>query len=490
MFVEREGIKRQAKLIFERHTDIPQNLQVYTDAVIKICQVQNTLAPSIGNYKIFSSSDFTIDSSYINIRLMEQGKMMVHKLEHLTDLLIVLQEKDIKNRIDFRKVYSKIADSDAITAMNEIKYKNILIFAGIILEATKLNIPVILDGSASTISLLIASKFEPKSFEICIASSYRATIERDNFTDSLNSEDEFDEGAQQTSLIMYDHIKSAVINFNNLISQNDINQNEMSRIPFPIGTTSNIEKADILDNVENLKNQFDDIELTLFESRDNSCYPPKFIIRDLVQIAKDSNLSYTVHLPYDVNIGSLDTQERDIAMNNYLKMIERVEPLPIHGYVIHLVYDENNKERSLFYIKKGMEELIERSHVPSTAFCVETLFQPFDDLLNIVKELNLSVTLDIGHLVKNNFYSDSLISTLLPFTRIIHFHGCTEDEENGKIKRRAHQSIATYSRDFLENLYQILHKNSYLPIVFTIEVFDKSYLEESVSELNIQPQKY
>jgi len=289
--------------------------------------------------------------------------------------------------------------------------------------------------------------------------------------------------------MVYESIKSAVLNFNNLISQNHINKKELSRIPYPIGTTSNIEKSDILGNVEYLKDQFDDIELTLFESRDNSCYPPKFIIRDLATIAKESNLSYTIHLPYDVNIGSLDTEEREIAMNNYLKMIERVEPLPIHGYVIHLVYDESNRERSLFYIKKGMEELIERSHVPSNAFCVETLFQPFDDLLNIVKDLNLSVTLDIGHLVKNDFYSDSLISTLLPFTRIIHFHGCTESEENGKRKRRAHQSIVTYSRDFLENLYLILYKNSYLPIVFTIEVFDKGYLEESVAELNVQSQK-
>jgi len=200
MFIEREGIKRQARLIFERHTDIPQNLKVYTDAVIKICQVQNTLSPSIENSKIFSSSDFIIDGSFINIRLMEQGKMMVHKLNYESNLIIVLEEKAIKSKRDHKKALIDIVNIDAIAAMNSIKDKNILIFAGIILEAAKLNIPVIIDGPTSEISLLVASKFEPKSFDICIASSHRATIEQEDFYDSLHSEDGFEESVNRLPL--------------------------------------------------------------------------------------------------------------------------------------------------------------------------------------------------------------------------------------------------------------------------------------------------
>ncbi len=371
---------------------------------------------------------------------------------------------------------------------------DMIFLSGAIIEAHHRGMVILLDGLMTTVSLLVASLFDKRVVESTIACTNSKLKLHKRILDYLNLKPLLDLslalGEGSGALFAYPLIKNSVYVFNNLLSLekakvHDVNNH--NKVAFPIGTTSNILRADIIENVEALAHLVDDIEITLFESKEEYCYPSLDVINRLCEIAYDNNISYTIHLPYDVDLGSLIKEERDEAIENYLRMIEITKSLPIHSYVIHLVYKEEDKDRSLSYIKSGMSDLIRLSKVESTAFCAETLFQPFEPLLEIVKELNLSITIDIGHLVKHNYFSDSFLRTLLPYARIIHFHGVKEEErENGIVKLVDHKSICEYPREFLDNLYSTINTYSHLPLVFTIEVFNINYLNESLEEIQVK----
>ncbi|MBK5201084.1 MAG: nicotinate-nucleotide--dimethylbenzimidazole phosphoribosyltransferase [Spirochaetaceae bacterium] len=368
---------------------------------------------------------------------------------------------------------------------------DIIFLAGAILEANRKGVVILIDGLITTVAVLIASLFDNTVLDSCIACTnskltlHKKLLDYLGLTPLLDLSLSLGEGSG--ALYAYPLINNSIFIFNNLLSLEkaevtDVNKH--NKILFPLGTTSNILRANIIENVLAIAPLVDDIEITLFKSKAEYCYPSKEIIRELINIAARENITYTIHLPYDVDLGALKKETREEALINYLRMIEITNPLPIHGYVIHLVYNEEYKKQSLEYIKQGMKELINLSKVESTAFCVETLFQPFEPLLEIVKDLNLSLTIDIGHLVKNNFYSDSLLRSYLPYARIIHFHGVKEDKD--LMKLIAHKSICEYSPKFLNNLYSILNSYSHLPIVFTIEVFILKYFKESLNEIQVK----
>lgn len=408
--------------------------------------------------------------------------------------IYINKTKAIKKAINLHGFLKSNSENDIFELLDHYGGLDIIFLSGAVLEAHKKGVVVLVDGLITSVAVLIASLFDKSVLNSCIACTLSKLVVHKTLLDYLNLTPILDLslslGEGSGALLSYPLINNSVFLFNNLLSLEKAkvcNVNKHNKIPFPLGTTSNIYRLDIIENVVALAPLVDDIEITLFESKGEYSYPTKDTISKLVSIAEKENISYTIHLPYDINLGSLIEEDREIALNNYLRMIEITKDLPIHSYVIHLVYDESEIEKSLYYIKEGMKDLIEKSNVLSTAFCVETLFQPFDLLFQIVKDLNLSITLDIGHLVKNNYYSNEVLYLYLPYTRIIHFHGVKEGlSPDGRIKLLDHKSICEYSSKFLNNLYSILNDHSYLPIVFTIEVFSIDYLESSLKEIQVK----
>ena len=64
--------------------------------------------------------------------------------------------------------------------------------------------------------------------------------------------------------------------------------------PFSIGTTSFIYPDDYVPNVKKLGPYLENIELLLFESNNTDALPSKQVIRELVSLAKDFNLTYAL----------------------------------------------------------------------------------------------------------------------------------------------------------------------------------------------------
>ena len=104
-------------------------------------------------------------------------------------------------------------------------------------------------------------------------------------------------------------------------------------LPFRIGTTSYIIPADILPNVHYLAGKVRDIELVLFDIDEYCNIPDEAQLEELNALAAANGLSYTVHLPLNLNFSE---SERDISIEKALKVINGTRRLEPHAYVCHL----------------------------------------------------------------------------------------------------------------------------------------------------------
>ena len=88
----------------------------------------------------------------------------------------------------------------------------------------------------------------------------------------------------------------------------------MNTFPFRLGTSSYIIPADILPNANYLAGKVKDIELILFEVDDGpNNLPSPDVIEELAKIAREQDLTFTVHLPLDLKLGN-DGSERDVSL--------------------------------------------------------------------------------------------------------------------------------------------------------------------------------
>ncbi len=111
---------------------------------------------------------------------------------------------------------------------------------------------------------------------------------------------------------------------------------EKKRYPFRLGTTSYIIPDEILPNARYLAPLVDDIELVLFEVDDGyNNLPDQSVINELNAIARDIDLTYTVHMPVDLNfLGDQDSLNATLAKAK--RTIDHTLALNAWAYVLHL----------------------------------------------------------------------------------------------------------------------------------------------------------
>src|SRR5690348_8510054 len=96
----------------------------------------------------------------------------------------------------------------------------------------------------------------------------------------------------------------------------------MQTYPFRLGTTSYIIPEEILPNAYYLAGKVRDIELILFEVDDGpNNLPSTDVVDELSQIARRSDLTYTVHLPLDLKLGN-DSSEQDQSLVKAKRVID------------------------------------------------------------------------------------------------------------------------------------------------------------------------
>ena len=252
-----------------------------------------------------------------------------------------------------------------------------------------------------------------------------------------------------------------------------------NQFPFRLGTTSYIIAAELTPNVIYLADKVDDIELVLFESDEITNIPDAATVKMLKEMAQRHDLTYTVHLPLDTWMGHQDEFIRQRSVDKCLRVIERTAPLLPFAYVIHFHGDRRGERPSLDLVRwtdnhrRSVERLLE--NVNSRDLCVETLDYPYTIIEDIITDHNLSVCLDVGHLLLCGHAPEDYLDRYLPRTRVLHLHGIEDGHD--------HRSLSFLPAGLLTTLKDQLSNGSKDPRVLTIEIFDEEALYQSLDVL-------
>lgn len=251
-----------------------------------------------------------------------------------------------------------------------------------------------------------------------------------------------------------------------------------------IGTTSYILADDILPNVRYLAPMVDDIELVLFESEEMSNLPSKEVVEELAVLARQHDLTYTVHFPLDIQPGSADPALRSACVASILSIIALTRNLKPFGYVLHLTPElygtvpSPEVERWHECLGKTLQSLFEQTDVSPRMFCIETLSYPFACVQDLVERYDLSVTLDIGHVWLMGYDSRKVLDSLLERTRICHLHGVKGKTDHLGLDQGDAEAIEY----FLKRLV-LQGQGDRIERVLTLEVFSEAEFFASLSLL-------
>ncbi len=243
--------------------------------------------------------------------------------------------------------------------------------------------------------------------------------------------------------------------------------------PFNIGTTSFIYPDDYVPNVKMLGPYLENIELLLFESNKTDALPSKQVIGELAGLAKIFNLTYNVHLPTDISISSRDPEQQSIAVETISRVGERVAPLSPTTLTLHVPYNETSHDED--DVKSWQDRVIKNiakildNGTPGHLISIENLDYPFEILVPIISELDLSICFDCGHLILHGDDIEKFFDTYSGKTAIIHLYGVAENHFHGALDQLPEKLIIPTTR-LLEKFNGIV----------SLEVFSYAHLDASL----------
>jgi sugar phosphate isomerase/epimerase len=209
--------------------------------------------------------------------------------------------------------------------------------------------------------------------------------------------------------------------------------------PFRLATTSFIFRADYDENVKRLGSWVDEIELLFFESRSPDACPANELIDTLGRLAADLNITYNIHLPIDIDPGSLQARRRSAARQVLTRFIRQSLPLSPTSFTLHLPYTMKTGDPDAIRhwqasVTEVVKALLDGSFDPGL-ICVENLDYPFAWAAGIVERFDLRVCFDIGHLIIQDRSPESFFSQYEDRIKIIHLHGVEGKQDHRSIDR-------------------------------------------------------
>ena len=246
--------------------------------------------------------------------------------------------------------------------------------------------------------------------------------------------------------------------------------------PFKLATTSFIYPDDYIPNVKMLGPYFDEIELLLFESIDIDTSFSGAVVSELERLAKELKVDYDVHLPMDVSISDQDTHSQQHALNILSQIIERASPLVPSSYCLHIPYNETNFASHSIRkwhtrVRSNLEKLLDTG-VDASRITIENLGYPIDLIADIVSELNLSICLDVGHLLHHGHNVADVFNRYFSKISVMHLHGVENNQD--------HVSLDRLSEERFHPVLKILKR---FAGVVSLEVFSFDALNASLQYL-------
>ncbi len=205
-----------------------------------------------------------------------------------------------------------------------------------------------------------------------------------------------------------------------------------NRFPFKIGTTSYIlpvKEDSVVANVVYLKDSFDLVQLLFFgrEYLDEVMSPR--IIKDLKAIKDESGLSYTVHLPSDLELLNPSAVSLDEAISVIEKIMAETEILDVDGYVLHVdrlvkgspSVDLDREHFNLFH--RALDAMSAKLKNSARNICIENTNYDLTFFSSLILRSQCSVCMDAGHLSLYNHDYGRFTEVLHQKIRQVHLHG-------------------------------------------------------------------
>lgn len=249
--------------------------------------------------------------------------------------------------------------------------------------------------------------------------------------------------------------------------------NRFDTIPFRLGTTSYIIPDDILPNVRYLAGKVQDIELVLFDVDEYCNIPDEAQAAELNRLAKENGLSYTVHLPLNLNFSDND---RDISIEKAMKVIDGTRMLDPLAYVCHLECKdipgtEGAELRSWQEQRTRAVNALSAESGIRTAFAIENLeTYPIEWNEPVIRSCSTHACLDIGHLFLQKRDPVPVMRKWLPRTSVVHLHG---------VGTRDHQSLIHMPIELIQTVIDEFFFADYRGVV-TLEIFNEADFQSSL----------
>jgi sugar phosphate isomerase/epimerase len=257
----------------------------------------------------------------------------------------------------------------------------------------------------------------------------------------------------------------------------------LQNLPFRLGTSSYIIPDDILPNARYLAGRVKDIELVLFELDDGlSNSPTEQVMGELVDLARQNDLTFTVHLPLDLRLGAPGEAQHS-SLVKARRVIEATGPLNPWAYVLHLdgkefkgiPYGEATHPPAELALWQDQSvralDLAAAWAGDAARLAVENLEgYPLDFLEPVLARIPVSRVVDVGHLWRDDHDPLPYLEQAYARTRVIHWHG---------IGSRDHQSLAKMAVDKVDAVLSWLLRKPYQGVL-TLEIFSQADLESSM----------
>jgi len=245
--------------------------------------------------------------------------------------------------------------------------------------------------------------------------------------------------------------------------------------PFTLAAPSFIYQADYVTNVKMLAPYLDEIELLFFDSASAADLPNEALVQELAALANDSDLSYNIHLPTDIDPGAQDAVIRQKATDTIKYIIAQTEVLEPSTYTLHLPFNATANNFNLRSRHKRLCDSMERllsDGLNSRKITIENLHYPFEWADEIITAFDFSVCLDCGHLFLMGIDPENLFDQYAKRITTIHLHGVVNGQD--------HLSLDRLTDSRIDGLMRILERFSG---VVSVEVFSFAHLETSLDFL-------
>jgi sugar phosphate isomerase/epimerase len=253
-----------------------------------------------------------------------------------------------------------------------------------------------------------------------------------------------------------------------------------SSFPFRLGAPSYVYPADVVPNVVRLAPHVDDVELLLFEVAEPRDLPAGRTIDRLRSLAEENGLTYTVHLPLDLELAASDDEARAASTATARSVIEATRGLDPWAFVVHVRGEGAPAGASCGLAEwedratESLGALAEAAGDPEILAVENLTCCPPAAVGALVERLPVSLCLDVGHVLKAGEDPVPILRENLARVRVVHLHAAADG--------RDHLALGECDRALLRRLVERLTAAEF-PGVVTVEVFAENPFFESVELL-------